>query len=441
MASVARWSEFVKEMKATNSRLLKQEVVKRYDDLTALWRLIYSPNMTTGITSKSIHKFYSQRAQKRRKLDASEYTLESLMSALCSRELTGHAALETVCGFLDNYSSCKDDLIMVFDGPKLGIDLDQMNKALHAANKPIVCPVFEVCLAHPFQAKYFDESSDWYVSRKFDGVRVIVRINERQVTVSTRYGTPLFSLHSVFEEVRQRMLPWHQDWPHSDLVLDGEACIMTGDTEDFAQAVSRFRKLEPMTQDFRINFIDVLSGTEFDDRAGTATYSERLNHLQKLISTLNDPRFKVIEVEKYSTDVLTRWNVRKAAGNWEGLMLRKDAPYVGRRTNDLLKIKTFHTAEYVVKDITVSKKQMLNSSGVMVEVPIMGSAMIQHKGSFVGVGSGFTDDQREFYFKFPELIIGNTIEVQYFEETQSKNGAWSLRFPTVKNIWGVQRTM
>ena len=36
---------------------------------------------------------------------------------------------------------------------------------------------------------------------------------------------------------------------------------------------------------------------------------------------------------------------------WEGVMLRKDAPYKGKRSNDILKVKKMHDEEYIVKDI------------------------------------------------------------------------------------------
>ena len=33
---------------------------------------------------------------------------------------------------------------------------------------------------------------------------------------------------------------------------------------------------------------------------------------------------------------------------WEGIMLRKDAGYKGKRSSDVLKVKQFHDAEYTV---------------------------------------------------------------------------------------------
>ncbi|MFY7883302.1 MAG: hypothetical protein ACOVOV_00510, partial [Dolichospermum sp.] len=53
----------------------------------------------------------------------------------------------------------------------------------------------------------------------------------------------------------------------------------------------------------------------------------------------------------------------------------------------------------------------------------------------VQVGSGFSHEQKRFYFENPNEILGKQITVQYFEETKNQNGGISLRFPTVKAIY------
>ena len=60
---------------------------------------------------------------------------------------------------------------------------------------------------------------------------------------------------------------------------------------------------------------------------------------------------------------------------------------------------------------------------------------IKHKENIVNVGSGFSFNQREYYKENPNEIIGKTITVQYFEESQNQNGEFSLRFPVVKCIY------
>ena len=65
----------------------------------------------------------------------------------------------------------------------------------------------------------------------------------------------------------------------------------------------------------------------------------------------------------------------------------------------------------------------------------LSSVVITHKGFKVNVGSGFSIKQRKLYKEHPELIIGKTITVKYFEETINQDGGISLRFPTIKHIY------
>ena len=66
-------------------------------------------------------------------------------------------------------------------------------------------------------------------------------------------------------------------------------------------------------------------------------------------------------------------------------------------------------------------------------IPMLSQVWIEHKGHKVKVGSGFSQEQRLQYVD--GSIVGKTITVQYFEETNNDKGGISLRFPTVKHIY------
>ena len=77
--------------------------------------------------------------------------------------------------------------------------------------------------------------------------------------------------------------------------------------------------------------------------------------------------------------------------------------------------------------------------GIEVEEDMLSAVIVEHKGNRVNVGSGFTIDQRKHFYDYPANIINKTITVQYFEESQSQSGDYSLRFPVVKHIHGEKR--
>jgi len=66
---------------------------------------------------------------------------------------------------------------------------------------------------------------------------------------------------------------------------------------------------------------------------------------------------------------------------------------------------------------------------------MLSKIIIEHKGNDVGVGSGFTMEQRRDYHRNPKEIIGKTVTIQYFEESKNQDGGYSLRFPVLKHVY------
>ena len=105
-----------------------------------------------------------------------------------------------------------------------------------------------------------------------------------------------------------------------------------------------------------------------------------------------------------------------------------------RGTLQVFNISTFqHFQHFQLFNISIVVK--VQHFKVEAEVEMLSHVIIEHKGCDVGVGSGFSQEERKLYFKNPELIIGKTITVQYFEETINQDGCHSLRFPVVKHIY------
>jgi len=124
--------------------------------------------------------------------------------------------------------------------------------------------------------------------------------------------------------------------------------------------------------------------------------------------------------------------------NWEGFMLRKDIGYEGKRSKNLLKVKTFHDAEYKVLNFDIDKHEVVRH-GKSETIEMLSQVYIKHKGFKVKVGSGFTQEQRLQYMD--GSIIGKIITIRYFSETTNTKGGISLRFPTVKHVYDGKRNM
>ena len=123
---------------------------------------------------------------------------------------------------------------------------------------------------------------------------------------------------------------------------------------------------------------------------------------------------------------------------YEGVMLRKNVGYEGKRSKNLLKCKKFFDAEYEVLDVDFDTHRIIRD-GKEVKERMLSQVWIEHKGYKVAVGSGWNQAQRLQYVD--GSIVGKTITVQYFEETKNQEGGISLRFPTVKHVYENGRTV
>jgi len=130
------------------------------------------------------------------------------------------------------------------------------------------------------------------------------------------------------------------------------------------------------------------------------------------------------------------WNQMSSDNKWEGFMLRKDIGYEGKRSKNLVKVKKFHDAEYIVVDYDNDNHEVVRD-GRSETIKMLAQVWIEHKGHRVKVGSGWSQEQRLQYMD--GSIVGKTITVQYFEETYNDKGGISLRFPTVKVVHGDKR--
>lgn len=112
----------------------------------------------------------------------------------------------------------------------------------------------------------------------------------------------------------------------------------------------------------------------------------------------------------------------------EGIMLNTcSGLYEIKRTKHLLKVK--HTEEYTLKVVDILEGTGRNEDA-------MGALVVDFEGSYVGVGSGFTDAQRQEIWENPEDYLGRMIEVETFGKSTNAAGGKSLNCPIFKRFVG-----
>ena len=353
----------------------------------------------------------------------------NLLDSLNERLITGHKAIEETNGFILNNPEYGSLLHLILDrNLKLRVSVKLINKAI-----PDLIPTFNVALA----AKYDDKTKKkidfnnevWYVSRKLDGVRCLIIVDGKGKAKSfSRAGKQFHTLSKVEKEIESLGV--------KNVVYDGEMCIVDEKgNENFQTIMKKIGRKDFTIENGLYQIFDFIPYDIFKKGiSNQGTFTQRILALQNIMLG-KSLKFLDFLDQKPITDFSELDKLTQEASNkgWEGLMLRKNDVYKGKRSNDILKVKTFHDEEYLVNDVVFGPFRYIKD-GTEVEEEMLSAVLIEHKGNIVRVGSGFSIDQRKKFYNSPNDIIGNEITVQYFEESQNQNGEYSLRFPVVKLI-------
>ena len=419
---------FIDEMQATSSSLDKVKILKKQSNyIQGILEYTYNPYKQYNVTSKTciknkniINAYFGK-------------TIFDLLDDLNNRHMTGHAAIGAVNYFINKNLEYKDIIYNILDKDlKIRTGAKVINKAF-----PGLIPEFNVALAQNYDGKC-DWNDSWYASRKLDGVRCLAVVNEEgKCTLYSRMGKEFTTLNKIKEAIEATNI--------ISTVFDGEICLMDKEgNEDFQGVMKQLRRKDHQIENPVFVVFDMIHKPDFDNNKGNEILSERLHTLRSWYngSTVNMEiirrldQFQITDGRHFDM-----WGQMASDGNWEGFMLRKDVGYEGKRSKNLLKVKTFHDAEYTVIDADFGPMAVVRD-GKEKQETMLSQVWIEHKGYKVKVGSGFNQEQRIKHHvsdSHPDSIIGKTITVQYFEETNNDKGGISLRFPTVKHIYDNER--
>ena len=424
--------DFVNEMKSTTKTNDKRDILEKVDNPVIKKALLYTlnPYWKYHVTPKNCEKHSDL-------VECSFTNLWELLDALTARVITGHDAIAAVNGMINLYPDYEELIFSIINkNLKIRASANMVNKVWDS-----FIPSFDVSLGHPFQDKRACWKTErWYGSRKLDGVRCVMIYNHKENTVKaySREGHEFFTVDRVKDDILKLGLT--EDW-----VFDGELCIIdeTG-LENFPAMMKEIKKKDHTIENPSYVLFDCLTKKEFDDRVSETLFSERIEHLRNNIlggavevGTLKMLNQEIIKGEDHITEMISNANDM----GFEGIIVRKDTTYQGKRSYDLMKIKTFIDEEFRVVSIE-SDVQRFVENGVEIEEVAMAKANVQYKNNIVGVGSGWTKEQRRLYHATPELLIGRVLTVQHFgESVSSATQLPSLRHPVVKHVWGFERDL
>ena len=415
---------FVDEMKANSSLNVKKTIINAYGKQHFIKNALlytYDPYKKYYVTSKTCKK-------NKDLCDMNQIhdSIFHLLNDLNNRVYTGHDAIAMVNSFILQHKEYEDLIFSIIDrNLEIRASESVINKII-----PNLIPTFDVALANKFDPKRVNWDDVWLASRKLDGVRCITIVDfDGNVKCYSRAGNEFETLQVVKDAVRELGL--------CGVVFDGEICLMDEDgNEDFQGIMKQIKRKNHTIANPKYVMFDYLTKLEFDNKESQSTLVERIGRFAKLDTRIADQdSLSVLDQHVVSDDNhFAAIKSNAESKGFEGVMLRKNVGYEGKRSQNLLKVKKFFDAEYIVKDIDFEDHRIIRDGKEEV-VRMMAQAYIDHKGYTVKVGSGWNQEQRLKYEANPELIIGKTITVQYFEESKNQQGELSLRFPTVKHVY------
>ena len=427
----------VDALRATSSTKDKEDIIKIncgiFNNPSAIFAkkillYTYHPLWQYNVTSDNLKKKNHLVARK------NEYSnFFDLLDDLKDRKITGHDAISAVNSFIEHNDEYEELIHCIIDKDLKTRAGDKIiNKAI-----PDHIPEFSVALADKYEPKLVDWKDGWYVSRKIDGARCIGIVDSNgDTSFYSRTGKPFDTLDIVAGGIKALGV--------TNVVFDGELCLVDDDgNEDFQGIMKQLKKKDHTISNPSYKIFDMISHDEFYNKKGEKNkpYSIRYNNLREVMRENTCVCLSVLGQELIKDDDhFAEWTGKAKEYGYEGLMLRADEPYKGKRSKDLLKYKSFFDDEYEVIDTEMGPfRYVLN--GKEHEETMLSCVMIKHKGHIVRIGSGFSIEQRQEFYCNPCKILGKQITIQYFEETKNQDGGISLRFPTFKFLHGSARTV
>lgn len=323
----------------------------------------------------------------------------------------------------------------------LGVTADSINKAVGEK----IIPTFSCMLAH----KFFDHpqaivGKTIAVTEKLDGVRavsiVLVWPEHVDIWICSRQGKRINGLVAIEEAIRDTVLNAQQAGNQlASFVLDGELLITDRANIPSKEQYKQTTKIigtDKVTVKTGItyNVFDMLPLSEFNVGMSEGLYSERREALETLFRGCNSPSVRIVPIirtfsytdEERAFRAVLRLVEEARADGKEGIMLNNCvAPYVCKRTQNLLKVKVFQDCDVQIVGFQQGTGKYANTLGALI---------VDYKGTCVGVGSGLSNEQRHEFWNHQDDYRGRVVTVQYFEETCDADGHPSMRFPVFKEL-------
>lgn len=388
----------------------KLEVIKKYkcDELfKEVAHFVYSPFFTTGIAKKKMEKSLGAVA------DGRKSTIKDAMNFVRNNNSGSDEIIRTIQSWiLSQPEEAHNFLREVFtQDMQIGATSSSFNKVI---GKDFI-KEHNIQLAE----KYADKKDrftkgEYCVNLKLDGYRATIKNHASFIEILSKGGLPFDGLKELEEQINK--LP-------KGYVYDGELLHIdeTMRSDDRFRKTGSILKQKGEKKDIVFVMFDMIPIDEFDNGESLLVYRDRLVLMEHTLNIYGKDLnlIKLVPIYYIGKDhskVVYYMKIVEEQG-YEGLMLNDmDSTYKCERHSGLMKVKQFYTADLKITGYTEYKHPNM-----------LGAFIVDFKGNSARIGGGYTQEERIDFWKRKDEMIGQIIEVEYFQESNNKSGKLGIR--------------
>ena len=392
--------EIIQELKSTSSKNEKEAILKREsesnnEELKQILFWCYDPSLN----------FYTTKIpeyETKREIYQATDALYAIVENVCSRKVTGNAALEYIAFILSN--TVKTDTQVVESVIKRDLDCGVQESTINKVWKNLITepPYMSYSL---FNEKLINSIKlPCYSEIKMDGLFADVKVTADSVNYSSRSGKELkFKLPSFVED---KLMDLATD---TSFVLHGEALVIADDGSFEPREIGNGYLNSDDVDSNKVCLVcwDVVKLEEYQNRSSKVSFKTRREGLTELILHINEPKhFQSTELEicECVDDIIDHFVSARKRG-LEGTVVKNfNLLWSDKKVKDGVKIKNQFDCEYRITGFQEHSKKVGQVGAIFVESE---DGKIKFK-----VGSGLTDAQRKLYYKQQEQLIGKIVTVR-----------------------------
>lgn len=405
--------EVLMNLKQNSGKRLQEILQENYTNLLLqdVLAFVFDPFITTGLSKKKINKKLEVG------ISTESLSILDIFDYLKKNNTGTDADISIIQSFINIQPEEYHEIYkQIFTKElKLGITAKTINKVWKG-----LIPEFNVMLAEKYvdrKDKLENEKPSIIITQKLDGIRAVAIVNNHNVGIFSRQGKPIMGLLQIEDE-----LSHFENGCYDGELLLNKANISS--KELYRQTVSVVNSDSINKENVIFNIFDRLSLEEFSKGVSKLECDARKHSLEDYLKTRQTTFVKNVPIlyeGVYDEKIIQKLLQEQIALENEGIMINySNALYQTKRNRYILKVKAMQDCDLKILDFIEGDGKNIGT---------LGAIIVDYKGFNVKVGSGFTDKDRDFFWKNKDNLIGRVVKVQYFEESSDKNGNLSLRFP------------